>query len=336
MPESAFPDRIGIGDGPEIPCRFVAFDFARTDVAPPIVGHRDADGTVHIDDRGPETTTARTFTVEQARFTAERTGRYDFSGLRSASDLIVNISAPPNSCSRCGIEERGHGEEHAYIAPADVLRLARMKARRGKRLNPPRRIRPTPEMIGEFTVNLGAYGAAITRAFEGLSEAARTAGDRFREFAAVVGTEESAAEDWANYVAYYATYGPTAPRELRLSPDAEPGPALDRGEPLTDADANWPTQGGTCAHVCGPDPDHRCDARATTRLAYSLPSGGTRSMPICGPCHQSETAAPAVALNQFGADIEHLRTSPGVPESEIQRIQAGILALAEPMWWRMR
>jgi hypothetical protein len=47
----------------------------------------------------------------------------------------------------------------------------------------------------------------------------------------------------------------------------------------------------TCAHVCGPDPDHACDARAVTRLAYNLPSGGTRSMPICGPCYESETAA---------------------------------------------
>lgn len=72
---------------------------------------------------------------------------------------------------------------------------------------------------------------------------------------------------------------------------AEAAPALDWGDPLTAADADWPSQGGTCAHICGADPDHRCDARATTRLAYGLPSGGTRSMPLCAPCHASEIAA---------------------------------------------
>jgi hypothetical protein len=74
-------------------------------------------------------------------------------------------------------------------------------------------------------------------------------------------------------------------------PPARATPALDWGDPLTEADANWPSQGSTCAHICGAGPDHACDARATTRLVYKLPSGGTRSMPICGPCHESETAA---------------------------------------------
>jgi hypothetical protein len=66
---------------------------------------------------------------------------------------------------------------------------------------------------------------------------------------------------------------------------------VDYGEPLTEADANWPTQGETCAHVCGGGADHVCDARATLRLKYELPSGGARSMPICGPCFESETAS---------------------------------------------
>ena len=55
--------------------------------------------------------------------------------------------------------------------------------------------------------------------------------------------------------------------------------------------ANWPEQGGTCAHVCGPDSDHRCAASANCQLDYDLPSGGTRSMPICAPCWESEMAA---------------------------------------------
>lgn len=67
---------------------------------------------------------------------------------------------------------------------------------------------------------------------------------------------------------------------------------LDWGEPLAAAYSNWPTDdSATCAHVCGGDPDHQCDARATTHLTYDLPSGGRRRMPMCGPCFASETAA---------------------------------------------
>lgn len=66
----------------------------------------------------------------------------------------------------------------------------------------------------------------------------------------------------------------------------------DWGRPLTAADANWPADASkVCAHVCGPDPDHRCQAGATARLEYTLPSGGTRSMPICRSCFNSEWAA---------------------------------------------
>lgn len=69
---------------------------------------------------------------------------------------------------------------------------------------------------------------------------------------------------------------------------------IDWGDPIEAADADWPARGAVnevCAHVCGPDPDHECGARADTFLQYPLPSGGTRSMPICEPCFTSETAA---------------------------------------------
>lgn len=66
---------------------------------------------------------------------------------------------------------------------------------------------------------------------------------------------------------------------------------LDWGEPLTDADANWPDDNSNvCAHVCGGDAGHVCDVRATERLTYELPSGGRRTMPLCGPCHAAERA----------------------------------------------
>lgn len=69
-------------------------------------------------------------------------------------------------------------------------------------------------------------------------------------------------------------------------------PALDWGMPLEDSDANWPDEdSNVCAHVCGGDPDHVCDVRAATQLTYGLPSGGTRAMPVCRPCFNSEWAA---------------------------------------------
>lgn len=83
---------------------------------------------------------------------------------------------------------------------------------------------------------------------------------------------------------------------------AEAAPTLYWGEPLTESDANWPAQGSTCAHICGADPDHTCSADGSMRLAYDLPSGGRRLMPICAPCHASETAAKETADACWAAD----------------------------------
>lgn len=46
-----------------------------------------------------------------------------------------------------------------------------------------------------------------------------------------------------------------------------------------------------CAHVCGPDAGHSCDARATTSLRFTLPSGGVRDLPLCEACADAENAA---------------------------------------------
>jgi hypothetical protein len=48
-----FPGRIGIGDGPESPCKVIAFDFARDGDAAAVVARRDANGVIHIDQMSP-------------------------------------------------------------------------------------------------------------------------------------------------------------------------------------------------------------------------------------------------------------------------------------------
>lgn len=70
--------------------------------------------------------------------------------------------------------------------------------------------------------------------------------------------------------------------------DAPPEPARPVEDPELEAAKHWPAQGNVCAHVCGPDPGHVCDARAVTHLRHQLPSGGTRELPLCGPCADAE------------------------------------------------
>lgn len=83
--------------------------------------------------------------------------------------------------------------------------------------------------------------------------------------------------------------------QARATGDRWQDSAVDRifwGMPLEDSDTNWPDDNSNiCAHVCGGDPDHTCDVRAATQLTYDLPSGGTRTMPICQPCFNAEWAA---------------------------------------------
>lgn len=278
MPESAFSDHIGIGDN-EIPCKVVSFDLARDD-APPVVAQRDPEGTMRIVEWEASPAPGPTVEVEQARFTAERAGWFSFPGLRPSSHYLVDTSAAPNSCSRCGELERSHGEDHEYVAPDDVLRLARMKARRQERLNPPRRMRLTPDMLVTFTVDF----SGLTAALEGAIEAIRPPREAFEyDYADTV--YEADAE---RYLVHASATGRRS--SVRLSPDADPA-SIDWGEPLEESDANWPVQGRVCAHVCGGNADHECDARATEQLTYALPSGGTRTMPICAACNAAEMAA---------------------------------------------
>jgi hypothetical protein len=77
----------------------------------------------------------------------------------------------------------------------------------------------------------------------------------------------------------------------RTRAETEQAVHAERARASLPNDADWLERGSTCSHVCGGDADHRCDAKATTCLAFKLPSGGTRNLPLCAPCAQSEAAA---------------------------------------------
>lgn len=266
MPEPAFPSRVGIGDGPEIPCYFAGYDFTSNGAGPVIAGRRYADGTVYID-WVTEPVSDQTGAAGQSTFTADRAGWHAIGSPRPASDFLVDLDAPPNSCTRCGGDQRHHGEQHAYAAPTDGVRLARMKFRREKRLNPMREATPSPDLLIQFVADTTALRQAIERLADGLdrvAEASRPVAQAIRG---------RAVEDRIYW-----------------------------GDPIEESDANWPVYGDddedealVCEHVCGADPGHACDARASTRLTYGLPSGGTRTMHICRPCYESEAVEVARA-----------------------------------------
>lgn len=227
------PSRIGVGDGEGMPCRFTAFDFARSNATAVVRGYRDADGTVHIDRANTERPTMAEL-------------HEHFSRLRASADFLVDVTAPPNGCERCGVLERGHAADHAYVAPADALRLARMKARREAQLNPAPRP-ALPDVFATFTVDTARVAEAMQRLGEAITRSLHPVFTQMRSAAFTLGAAAG--------------------------------------------EANWAAEGNVCAHVCGPDPGHVCDARATTTIRHALPSGGIRTLPLCGPCADAERAA---------------------------------------------
>lgn len=139
------------------------------------------------------------------------------------------------------------------------------------------------EELGALTAEHGRAGA---EALEALLRRGIYSYASYAELIDVTDHANRRTDDGADALRYALdVLNPAGRREL------DDGDTADWGDPLTAADADWPAQGSTCAHICGADPDHACDASASTRLTYPLPSGGTRSMPICSPCHESETAA---------------------------------------------
>jgi hypothetical protein len=139
--------------------------------------------------------------------------------------------------------------------------------------------------LEELRALTAAHGRAGAEALEALLRQGIYSYGSYAELMGITDQANRRADDSADALRYALDVLNPASRRERAET------RIDWGDPVTVEDANWPAQGSTCAHICGADPDHACDARASTRLTYPLPSGGTRSMPICGPCYESETAA---------------------------------------------
>ena len=264
-------DREGVTEPPSMvhhpgvdsmPGYFIGLDPTSDGNSQLVTGHRDTDGVLHVESVG----------INPVRRPDYAELVEHFSRLRASADFLIDLDAPPNSCTRCGTDQRGHGEQHAYATPTGAVRLARMKSRRDRRLATPARFDLMPETLVELRVNTGILTAALARLQEGFDEMARVT----RPVVQAIRNRHDAANRHAD--------------ERIAAWRGRLDSAIDWGNPVEAADADWPAQGSTCAHVCGGGPDHTCDARAATRLTYPLPSGGTRSMPICGPCWESETA----------------------------------------------
>jgi hypothetical protein len=276
-----YPDRIGVGDGPGEPCRVLGFDFTPDRDGPLVAGHRDADGVLHIDSlRTPRRPSHDEIAAHVSR-------------LRTAADFAVDISAPPNSCARCGTEQRAHDANHAYTQPDDALRLARMRERRRARLNPRPAPTPLPDVLVTFAADTARVAESMRRLGEAISGALQPAiaAERARQEAITIGAPAPAESP-----------GYEALRRVVL--------AMQGAGPILASDADWDAQGAVCAHVCGGSPDHVCDARATTTIRHPLPSGGTRVLPLCGPCAVAENAAATGARPGAAAEPPTPRTPP--------------------------
>lgn len=235
-----FPGRIGVGDGPGMPCRFVAADMAFRSAeqfphvplpAPVSVasGRRDEDGTVYFDvtfDRDALARWIRSMN-EALRAVGEE--------MRRSAEAAAQATRPLAEW----IQRNGEAIERAAVESADSYLAARM-----------------------------SRSVRVTRTLH-----SPDVEDSERHFAQM----RSAADFIVN-----ADGAPT---------DAE-----------LESAKNWAAGGSTCSHVCGPDPGHVCDARAVTMLRHPLPSGGTRTLPLCGPCADAEDAAQP--------DLEPIAASP--------------------------
>lgn len=173
---------------------------------------------------------------------------------------------------------------------------------------------PPPDLVFEFTVDVTQLREAFAQmavAAAGIVESLRPVGDGLARMGGAM-------------------------RPVAESARASAGLLVD---PELFAARDWPAheQGSTCAHVCGPDPGHVCDARAVTTLRHPLPSGGIRDLPLCGPCAAAEgaeeQAAPEILVSysqdltrqEIADRFARLRTAADfqVPTGRVSLVVAG-------------
>ena len=235
MTDARFPDRIGIGDGPMVPCRIVP-----TGITPP-----------------------------------------DFSAIREDIQRL-----------------------RPSIGPDGVFRLDRIEATGAQQL--------TPEQVAAWLAGMAPAFQALRehmqRTMQALGVALRPLAEFIAQHPELLTAEPEPAtrgcHHWCGRWPAHSCAG-EATGTLAYRPGGREVPMCDGCRDVTvthqprallpTSDRDWTERGSTCAHVCGPDPGHCCDARATVSITHPLPSGGTRTLPLCGPCHQAETVGATVA-----------------------------------------
>jgi hypothetical protein len=85
-----------------------------------------------------------------------------------------------------------------------------------------------------------------------------------------------------------AVYGLPPMGPIAVEGARPPGYIRDEIRRLPDATRREAPVHDTCAHVCGGDAAHVCEARAVTNLSFTLPTGAQHRMPVCQACYTSE------------------------------------------------
>jgi hypothetical protein len=183
------------------------------------------------------------------------------------------------------------------------------------------------ELVGRLHGPVREAAEALSRAMEPIAAATETMGSLTERLIASVMNARPEPRDLVIELTADTTQFAEALMQMGASRRLAPAPAASRGPtrfdddrdmsaavPLTDADRDWKSYGNTCAHVCGADPGHACDARATTTLKHPLPSGGVRDLPLCSPCAQAEAAdsdpaptePPPIAVAERSMDLDEM------------------------------
>lgn len=273
MPEQ-FPSRIGVGDDPGVSCRcspvpfrFDARDFGAT-------GDGVSDDTAAIQAACDAATAAAAAPVSPAGQTAGERVAAILSRAGSTSPQVELARVTMADLAAVVAQQRRVVDAQTVgDIPSDNQRES--DARRDiaydlRELEIMIDLTPSPESLAAFHEAMRRLGERMTglpAAVERVGAAARQAASTAAELMAAIGEQAP---------------GGCVPAST--------------ADPIFASDMDWPApDGAVCAHVCGPNPDHRCDARAMIHLKHKLPSGGVRQLPLCAPCYDAETAALDVA-----------------------------------------
>jgi len=143
-----------------------------------------------------------------------------------------------------------------------------------------------PDMVALFDAACQHFADEQMRAFADFEDSCRRSMEATREF-----VNSLLPRDLVEASVHFEWADEPEPQPRGLMAQAHAWLDADEDRMLRSTPPQLEAERATCAHVCGPDPDHECQAAATTVLEHQNLAGGVTRMPLCEACYQSERAA---------------------------------------------